>query len=309
MTKEQFFKNLEVPTGKIDVVLDTDTYNEIDDQYALAYMLLCQEKLNVKGILAAPFMDLNGINTPEWGMERSYQEIFHILELMERNDLKNIVYKGSRNYLTDENTPVESDAAKYLAELASQYTPENPLYIVAIGVITNVASAILMNPDMIENTVIVWLGGTAHHVGHSSEYNMFQDIAAARVVMSCGVPMVQLPCEGVVTEFRTNRYELEHWLSGKNKLCDYLVEHTVEAAESYAAGTAWSRVIWDVTAVAWLMNEEDKFMTAELVRSPIPEYDHHYAFSNKRHFIKYVNRIKRDELFTDLFARLAEAGK
>ena len=30
MTREQFFKNLDVPTGKIDVILDTDAYNEID---------------------------------------------------------------------------------------------------------------------------------------------------------------------------------------------------------------------------------------------------------------------------------------
>ena len=39
MTKSQYFKNLTVPSGKIDVVIDTDAYNEIDDQYAICYML------------------------------------------------------------------------------------------------------------------------------------------------------------------------------------------------------------------------------------------------------------------------------
>ena len=37
----------ECPTKKVDVVLDTDAYNEIDDQYAIAYMLQNPERLNV----------------------------------------------------------------------------------------------------------------------------------------------------------------------------------------------------------------------------------------------------------------------
>ena len=48
-------KNLQQPKGKVDVVLDTDTYNEIDDQFAVAYMLSYGEKLNVKALYAAPF--------------------------------------------------------------------------------------------------------------------------------------------------------------------------------------------------------------------------------------------------------------
>ena len=36
MTNEQRIRNLSVPTGKVDVVLDTDAFNEIDDQFAIA---------------------------------------------------------------------------------------------------------------------------------------------------------------------------------------------------------------------------------------------------------------------------------
>lgn len=56
MTNEQRIKNLSVPTGDIDVVLDTDAYNEIDDQFAIAYLLISNEKLNTKAIYAAPFL-------------------------------------------------------------------------------------------------------------------------------------------------------------------------------------------------------------------------------------------------------------
>ena len=47
MDKNTYFKNLSVPEGKIDVLLDTDTFNEVDDQFALAYMLASYDKLNV----------------------------------------------------------------------------------------------------------------------------------------------------------------------------------------------------------------------------------------------------------------------
>ena len=65
-------------------------------------------------------------------------------------------------------------------------------------------------------------------------------------------------------------------------------------------------MIWDVTAVAWLMNDGGKFMRDELLHSPIPEYDHRYAMDNTRHFMKNVSDVHRDALFTELFKRLTE---
>lgn len=306
MTQEQFLKNLTVPAGKIDMVLDTDAYNEVDDQYAISYMLACPEKFNVKAICAAPFFNPKS-TSPEDGMERSYDEIINLLTLANKEDLKSIVYKGSRNYLPNEQTPVESPAADFMAQLADAYSPEKPLYIVAIGAITNVASAILKNPNMKENCVIVWLGGAGVHMPYAaSEFNMTQDIAAARIVFGCGIPLVQLPCAGVVDHVSISKYELEYWLKGKNPLADYLSSYTIAEADSYAAGKPWTRVIWDITAVAWLLNEDNRFMRDKLIASPIPEYDNHYAFNENRHFIRYVYHINRDALFEDLFNRLGK---
>lgn len=306
MTIEQLLKNLETPGYPIDVVLDTDTYNEIDDQYAISYMLASGDKLNVKGICAAPFMLEPRACSPEEGMVKSYAEIQKVLKLANREELLENVHGGSTRYLPDEETPVISDAAKFMAELSNQYTPENPLYIVAIGAITNVASALLLNPEMKEKTVVVWLGGHAHHWNITLEFNMLQDVAAARVVMGCGVPFVQLPCFGVVDRFSTSRYELEHWLKGKSPLCDYLVENTIKFAEKYATVEAWTHIIWDVTAVAWLLNDDHRFMDDELRHTPIPSYDYHYGFDQTRQLMKYVTSIHRDELFQDLFDKVGK---
>lgn len=304
MTTAQLIQNLDVPQAPVDVILDTDAFNEIDDQYAIAYLLNSGEKLHIRGFCAAPFYNHHS-TSPADGMERSFAEIQKLLKLAGREALCKLVFPGSREYLPDENTPVESEAARFLADCAGSYSPEQPLYIVSIGAITNVASALLMNPQMKEKTVVIWLGGDAHHCRDNREFNLFQDVAAARVVFGCGVPLVQLPCCGVVDHFLTTEYELRHWLSGKNPLCDYLLQHSIDEVGDLAGAHPWSRVIWDVTAVAWLLNEKDRFFSSELRHSPIPEYDGHWAFDNRRHLMRYVTAVNRDALFEDLFRKIS----
>ena len=300
---ESLLRRLEKPLSRVDVILDTDTYNEIDDQFALAFLIKSDEKLNLKGIYAAPFYNSNS-SSPADGMEKSYNEILKILSLMKRDDLKGIVKRGSTAYLPSETEPVDSPAARELAALASGYTENNPLYVISIGAITNVASAILMKPEIINRIVIIWLGGHALSWPHTKEFNMYQDVAAARVIFGCGAALVQLPCMGVVSAFATSGPELEHWLRGKNALCDYLVDYTTKSAVKDGGLPTWTRVIWDVTAVGWLLDED--FMEDYLCPSPIPQYDNHYSFDPQRHFIRYVYHINRDKLFEALFRKLAD---
>lgn len=304
MNKEQFLTNLLPPSGPVDVVLDTDAYNEVDDQFAIAYLVRAKDRLTVKGFCAAPFFNAI-VSSAEEGMEKSYEEILHILSLAGREDLHPLVHRGSARYLPDEQTAVRSDAAQFLIGLSRAYSADRPLYIVAIGAITNVASALLLDPSMAERTVIVWLGGHAHHWSDTFEFNMKQDVAAARVVFDSGVPLVQLPCRGVVDRFATTRWELEHWLGGKNALCDYLIAHTADyAVRRLNPDGPWSKPLWDVTAIGWLLNDDRRFMDQDIRPCPIPEYDNHYSFDADRYPMAYVHGINRDALFADLFEKL-----
>ena len=301
LSMEQRLRMLETPAGRIDLVIDTDAYNEIDDQFAIAYALCAGEKLNVRALYAAPFLNQKSVS-PEDGLEKSYQEIRKLLSLA---GVERQVLRGSRQYLPDEKTAVPSPAAENLAGMAMAYTPERPLYVAAIGAITNVASALLMNPAIAERMVVVWLGGNALEWPHNREFNIRQDVAAARVVFASGVPLVMLPCFGVASAFTTTEPELNHWLRGRNPLCDYLVQNTISEAERYATGHVWSRVIWDVTAVGWLLNDAGRLMQDRLITTPVPEYDHRWAANPNGSLCRYVYFIKRDALFEDLFLRLA----
>ena len=96
---------LNKPEGPVDVVLDTDTFNEVDDQFALSYLVKSDDELNLKAIYAAPFYNYR-VQSPAEGVEKSHQEIFNVLTLLKREDLKSVVYKGSDKFLPDEKTPV-----------------------------------------------------------------------------------------------------------------------------------------------------------------------------------------------------------
>ena len=65
-------------------------------------------------------------------------------------------------------------------------------------------------------------------------------------------------------------------------------------------------MIWDITAIGWLLNDDIRLMQSREIISPIPQYDHHFSFDPRRHPMTYVWHINRDAIFTDLFTRLTK---
>ncbi len=289
---------LNPPTGKIRMVLDTDTYNEVDDQFALAYALLSPEKLKVEAVYAAPFHNSRS-EGPADGMEKSYQEILRLLEFMNVPS-EGFVYRGSTGYLQDIKQPIRSEAALDLVSKALASSPEEPLYVVTIGCITNIASAILIEPGIINNIVVVWLGGNGLDWPTQREFNLMQDVLAAQVVLNSGVPLVITPCRPVVSHFHTTLPELAHYLKGKNSLSNYLYE--IVAGYNAQNLDAWSKEIWDVVAIAWLVNPA--WVPTNLVHSPILTDQVTYSKDSARHFIRMATSLNRDAIFRDLFAKL-----
>lgn len=289
---------LNPPTGKIRMVLDTDTYNEVDDQFALAYALLSPEKLKMEAVYAAPFHNSRS-EGPADGMEKSYQEILRLLEFMNVPS-EGFVYRGSTGYLQDIKQPIRSEAALDLVSKALASSPEEPLYVVTIGCITNIASAILIEPGIINNIVVVWLGGNGLDWPTQREFNLMQDVLAAQVVLNSGVPLVITPCRPVVSHFHTTLPELAHYLKGKNSLSNYLYE--IVAGYNAQNLDAWSKEIWDVVAIAWLVNPA--WVPTNLVHSPILTDQVTYSKDSARHFIRMATSLNRDAIFRDLFAKL-----
>ena len=288
---------LELPEGKIDMVLDTDTFNEVDDQFALAYALLSPERLNVEAIYAAPFYNSRSTGAKD-GMEKSYQEIQRLLGKMNRTEN---VLSGSEAFLP-ESGYVDSPAARDLVERAMARADGERLYVVAIGAITNVASAILMEPKICEKIAVVWLGGHPTSYPTALEFNLSQDVRAARIVLDCGCPLTLVPCLGVASHLLTSVQELSACIGGKNPLCDALVELFAAYSDDHFA---WAKEIWDVSTIAYLINPE--WVPTKIVHSPLLTDDSHWAHDENRHLIREVYFCRRNPIFRDLFEKLARA--
>jgi len=293
-------KRLEPPMGDVSMVLDTDTYNEIDDQFAVVYTLL-SEQINVEAIYAAPFHN-NRSSGPGDGMEKSYEEILRLLERL-NHPHEDFVFRGSRTYLPGPGQPVESDAAADLIQRAMAER-EDALYVAAIGAITNVASAILMEPRIIERIVLVWLGGQPYYWRSAREFNLQQDISASQLVFDCGVPLVHIPAKNVSEHLRTTVPEMERYVKGKGAIGDYLYEIF---AAYHADHYAWSKVIWDISAIAYLLNSS--WVPSHICPSPILTSEGTWSFDATRHFSRVAVDARRDAIFGDLFRKLGERAK
>ena len=301
LSLEAQIARLTPPAGRpVDMVLDTDTYNEVDDQFALCLSLLSPDRVTLRAVYAAPFHNTRSTG-PEDGMEKSYGEIVRLLGKVNVR-AEGFVYEGSRCYLPDGETPVDSPAARDLIARAMARPDGDPLYVVAIGCITNVASALLLEPQLVNRIVVVWLAGHEFGWPDTREFNMMQDKHASRIVLDSGVPLVLVPCMGVASHMTASTYELEACIGGKNALCDALCELFSAYSDNHYG---WAKEIWDVAAVAALAHPE--WAESELVHSPILSMEDRYSFDNRRHFIRVVRWLNRTEIFRDMFTRLAQA--
>ncbi|MFC5452359.1 nucleoside hydrolase [Paenibacillus aestuarii] len=295
-------KRLAHPEGKVKMVLDTDAFNEVDDQFALAYSLLSPAKLDLLAVTAAPFFNWNS-TSPREGMEKSYHEIFNIYKLMDL-DSPPPVYRGSNQYMSSREEYVPSEAADKIIELAFS-NGSDPLYVTAIGAVTNVASAIVKCPEIIHKIIVVWLGPNSYWWPTQKIFNVSQDYHASSILFDSGVPLIVLPCHSVASHLLTTPYEIDACLRDKNKLGTYFSDLIRGRFTRFGQDRmGWSKVLWDVSAIAWLLNE--KWVPSAVRRAPILNPNFTYSFDDTRHFYKEAIDIDRSEVFKDMFQKLAQ---
>ena len=297
-TDMERIRRTEIPKDrKIKMILDTDTYNEIDDQFAIFYALASEDRIDLKGITAELFFNARSVS-PADGMEKSYQEIKKILKLAGRES-DGFAFRGCTEPMQSKDQPGESEAVDFIIWTALARTKEDPLFVVGIGSSTNIASAIVKEPEIMDRIVVLWLGGNTHDWPDNEEFNLSQDPIAGSIVFDCGVPLIQLPASGVTSFLLTSMPELEACLGGVNAIGDYLVENVAAYEEDHFA---WSKAIWDIGAIGVLIDPE--WTVQKICPSPVIAAPNRYAFDPRRHLIRSVCTMDRDKVFRDLFTKI-----
>ncbi len=353
LSDEMMRQRLEPCTFPARLIIDTDTHNEIDDQFTLAWALLSQDKLTIEGVCAEPYsfrhhrepmiaaydqlranpqavlsgelsamrrFALNHLQAdtnprdllfvdPDEGMELSYQEICKVFELMnEKADGK--VFRGSPAYLTALDAPIRSESAEFIVERALAQD-DRPLYVAAIGCLTNVASALLLAPEIASRIVVLWTSTYPSFVNlnHAPSLNLVQDVLASKLIYDCGVPLVFLPGYYIGEQLKLSLADMETDVRGKGKIGDYLYHlythnpvHKLFGINDHFART-W--VIWDLIDIAWLLKPE--WVPSQLVRAPRLTDDLYWAAERNPHWMREAYGIDRDAIFRDLFTKLEKA--
>ena len=274
---------------KKKIWLDTDAYNEIDDQFVIAYTYI-SDKMELVAVSAEHFMH-DRCNDMALGMEQSYNEIKKVLSLADPNH--NVpVYRGSVNTISNTGSFVESEAADALIRTARQC--DELLYVVAIGALTNVTSAIMKAPDICEKICVVFVGCRPLSLNCPVEYNVEQDYAAAQQLFESGVPLIIIPDADVTSKLRSP-IDCVSKLKGANAVCDYLYEISENAYRAVGCPPTWARTIWDLGAPA--IFETPEAAVYEIMPRPILTEEKTYAYDDSRPEMIMVTDLMRDPIF------------
>ena len=192
---------------KVRVIVDSDAACEADDPFAIAHALLC-DKFIVKAIFAEHF-------NCEGSMKQSFEEIQRVVKAMKKEVP---VLVGEIGKLSEKGTGEISEASSFLIREALR-EDDKPLYVLCIGAITNIASAIQACPDIVPHMTVVWIGGQSHEhsTGEVREFNAGNDIEAANLVLGSGVrfgrfqTMCMAVCASVSPRFRCGSHRVVRW--------------------------------------------------------------------------------------------------
>jgi len=166
---------------RIRLLVDSDANNELDDQFALTYVLHNTSVFDLEGIT---------VNRTAGGgnIQSQYDEAARIIALSGRTDVP--LYKGaSASYTEIAPTLATPDfdgheAVDFIIAQAHADDPR-PLVLAPIGKLTNIALALAKDPSIASKVRVFWLGS---HWPMPGEYNLENDTTSVNPVILSGVP-------------------------------------------------------------------------------------------------------------------------
>lgn len=355
LADDEMRRLLAPPTGPVRMILDTDTANEIDDQFALAWALLSPDQIKIEGVTTEPFsfqhhragllaayeiinaggpVSAQQVTTvgsyqtwienllnagkdpadvkfvsPEEGEELSYHEILRVYEKLNM-DPGGLVFRGAPNYLTSLDEPIHSASVDHIIERALAAS-DQPLYVSAIGCITNVASALLIEPEIIKNMVVVWTSAFPSRAQrtNAASLNLVQDRLASQLIFECGVPHVYLPGFHVGAQLSISLPEMETFVKGRGAMGDYLhhlFTHNPIYEQRGVNDISWRTwIVWDMINIAWLLNPE--WVPSDLLPSPLLDDELFWQHPENRHLMREAYDVNRDAIYHDFYTKLEKA--
>jgi purine nucleosidase len=280
------------PEGKIRVVICADAANEVDDQYAIALALLSLDRLDIEGFVAAHYGDKGGPG----GIDKSYTEI---ITLMEKAGLAGrIPVKRGSHPLRYSRVVEPSEGVDFIIERAMDPSKTEPLWVIALGPATNLASAYLKEPRISQRIVAFWHGRTQWPT-KCWNFNAYNDLRAVRVLFESRMPLVLFDTG---THLTLPMEETEQRILPHGPLGKFLYDIRLRE-KAWQSPTKGLFDLGDIAAVV-----EPSLATFEVVNVPSVNWDMLYDHKRTHGRMVRIHAIDRDGTM-NLLERKLKAAK
>lgn len=207
---------LSCTNNRVDIILDSNANSGIDDQFAIAYMLTLQDKVNLLGITTNATYDGGDADEQAAAARR-------IVKLMgPLGEGIPVIAGATANYediVSHINEPSYdgNEVVQFIIDAAHCHTPRHKLLLMSIGKITNVALALKQAPEIIPNVKVIWVGSNYPNPGG---YNLVNDIPAVNAVIESSVDFtmaIEGSSEGMrgTREIGFNNNDVAECMAGK----------------------------------------------------------------------------------------------
>lgn len=277
------------PLQKMDVIFDTDANNEVDDQHALAYLLFSGDHFNVIGVTVNATSGPDGFLTYS-SIEEHYDEAKRVMQLCGELYGKIPLLVGAQDSFEEIRTALHEEnfdgheAVNFIIEQAL-IERDDPLILLAVGKLTNIALALEKEPAIADNIRIVWLGSNYPQTGEhnkvwdkeSMNYLLDQDVDLEFVTVRYGDPSgtdaVKVTQAQILHRMPGLGPEISEAVTGRHggSFTNW-GDYSANLFEMYTMyGDPPSRALFDMAAVAILKNPD--WAERRVIPAPMMDID------------------------------------
>ncbi len=284
--------------AKTPVVLSTDVGNEIDDQWAITYMLLNPD-FDVRGILSAHAPSL-----PAPSAHSTYEILRDVVEHRLGMLTHPPLFEGSSVPLVDSHTPLDNPAVDFLIDTSRQFSSDHRLTVLTIGAATDVASAILKDPSITTRIEVVAMGFKSLKDG-GKEFNIQNDPKAWQAILDSSVALTIGAADVCQRDLAMSFNHAKNLLAQRGPIGAWLwTEYqdwyfrNVKPLRKNDFSRPW--VIWDTVTLAHV----EHLTTEEEIPRPKLNDDLSFGEQSGKGTIRWVTKIDSQRLWTDFCARV-----
>ncbi len=270
---------------KLKVIIDADTGNEVDDLYAI-----------VRGLIE-PNWEVIALNATQWqpahwAVEQTMEESYRLNQVLLGylglgGKVKSL--RGGINRLFDwGNRAQPSLASSHLITAAHDLEEGEKLTVIALGALTNVATAILMDPSITSKIKLYWLGSTydfKKDILRKRDFNCMMDPQALEEVLASKVELHVIPVN-IAAQMTFEYEETKKQLGGQHDLLDFLLDRWY----NHLDGGRIERTIWDLAIIDAVIHPEW-----------IEEVEIMSSKENYSRPIYYIKDIDEDKMRSEFF--------